>query len=151
MPKYYAHHIQRLMVTGNFALLAGVHPDEVDAWYLGIYVDAFDWVEITNTRGMSQFADGGIVGTKPYISSAAYLHKMGDHCSTCYYKHKEKTGERACPFNSLYWNFLDQHSDQLRSNHRMGMMYRVWDKMQPDVKAGLLEQAEKVLRGLEEL
>ena len=139
------------MVTGNFALLAGAHPDEVDQWYLGIYVDAFDWVEITNTRGMSQFADGGIVGTKPYISSAAYLHKMGDHCAGCYYDYKAKTGPRACPFNSLYWNFLDKHSHLLRSNRRMSMMYRVWDKMAPDARTGILERASEVLEKLDEL
>jgi deoxyribodipyrimidine photolyase-related protein len=89
----YAHHIQRLMVTGNFALLAGVHPDEVDAWYLGIYIDAIEWVEITNTRGMSQFADGGIVGTKPYVSSASYIDKMSHYCSSCNYDKKKKTGD----------------------------------------------------------
>ncbi|MEZ4740314.1 MAG: cryptochrome/photolyase family protein [Flavobacteriales bacterium] len=97
----YAHHIQRLMVTGNFALLAGVHPDEVDAWYLGIYIDAIEWVEIASTRGMSQFADGGIVGTKPYVSNSAYLNKMGHHCGTCFYDVKQRTGPKACPFNAL--------------------------------------------------
>ncbi|MEL6390504.1 MAG: cryptochrome/photolyase family protein [Bacteroidota bacterium] len=147
----YAHHIQRLMVTGNFALLAGIHPDEVDQWYLGIYVDAFQWVEITNTRGMSQFADGGIVGTKPYISSASYINKMGDHCKKCYYKHSVKTGDKACPFNSLYWNFLDRHRDRLSNNPRMGMMYRVWDKMDDSKQEELLIQADKYLTHLEEL
>ncbi|MEL6124165.1 MAG: cryptochrome/photolyase family protein, partial [Bacteroidota bacterium] len=145
------HHIQRLMVTGNFALLAGIHPDEVDQWYLGIYVDAFQWVEITNTRGMSQFADGGIVGTKPYISSASYINKMGDHCKKCYYKHSVKTGDKACPFNSLYWNFLDRHRDRLSNNPRMGMMYRVWDKMDDSKQEELLIQADKYLTHLEEL
>lgn len=147
----YAHHIQRLMVTGNFALLAGVHPDEVDAWYLGIYVDAFDWVEITNTRGMSQFADGGIVGTKPYISSASYLHKMGDHCGNCYYKHSQKTGPRSCPFNSLYWQFIDQHRDKLAGNPRMSMMYRVWEKMDAGQRTELLTRAAEVLENVETL
>lgn len=147
----YAHHIQRLMVTGNFALLSGVHPDEVDAWYLGIYIDAFDWVEITNTRGMSQYADGGIVGTKPYISSASYINKMGDHCKGCYYNHKEKLGELACPFNSLYWSFLATHRDLLASNPRMSMMYRVWDKMEGNIKTLILEQAEHYLDNIETL
>ena len=96
----YAHHIQRLMITGNFSLLAGIHPDEVDAWYLGIYIDAIEWVEITNTRGMSQFADGGIVGSKPYVSSAAYVAKMSNYCSTCPYNKAVKVGEKACPINS---------------------------------------------------
>jgi len=147
----YAHHIQRLMVTGNFALLAGVHPDEVDAWYLGIYIDAFDWVEITNTRGMSQFADGGIVGTKPYISSASYINKMGDHCKSCHYNHKEKLGENACPFNSLYWHFLAIHRDALASNPRMSMMYRVWDKMEGQMQTQILTKAAESLERLEDL
>jgi deoxyribodipyrimidine photolyase-related protein len=147
----YAHHIQRLMVTGNFALLAGVHPDEVDQWYLGIYLDALEWVQITNTRGMSQFADGGIVGTKPYVSSANYIHKMGDHCKGCYYDHKAKTGEKACPFNSLYWHFYDRHREKLEKNPRIGMIYRTWDRMDPEKKAALLQQAEEYLEGIEEL
>lgn len=147
----YAHHIQRLMVTGNFALLAGVHPDEVDAWYLGIYIDAIEWVEITNTRGMSQFADGGIVATKPYISSANYIHKMGDHCKGCHYDHKQRTGDRACPFNSLYWNFIDGHRDKLGNNPRMGMIYRVWDKISSEDQAVLINQADQYLNKIEEL
>ncbi len=147
----YAHHIQRLMITGNFALLAGVHPDEVDQWYLGIYIDAFDWVEITNTRGMSQFADGGIVGSKPYVSSAAYIHKMGNHCKTCHYKHKEKVGKDACPFNSLYWNFIDQHREKLEKNPRMTMMYRIWDKYNAETKSELLTKASQVIEDIEKL
>ncbi len=137
----YAHHIQRLMVTGNFALLLGVHPDEVDAWYLGIYMDAIEWVEITNTRGMSQFADGGIVGTKPYVSSANYIDKMSDYCQNCHYNKKAKYGERACPFNSLYWDFYDRHADRLERNPRIGMMYRTWAKLPPDERARILAQA----------
>lgn len=147
----YAHHIQRLMITGNFALLAGVHPDEVDAWYLGIYIDAIEWVEITNTRGMSQFADGGIVGTKPYVSSATYIDKMSHYCGSCYYSKSIKVGERACPFNSLYWNFYDQHEDKLSKNPRIGMMYNVWRKMKPEDKAALLEQAQYYLEHIDEL
>lgn len=147
----YAHHIQRLMITGNFALLAGVHPDEVDAWYLGIYIDALEWVEITNTRGMSQFADGGIVGTKPYVSSASYIHKMSSYCSGCYYDKAKKAGEKACPFNSLYWNFYDKHENKLAKNPRIGMMYTVWQKMQPQAKTELLKQAEYYLAHINEL
>ncbi len=147
----YAHHIQRLMITGNFALLAGVHPDEVDAWYLGIYMDAIEWVEITNTRGMSQFADGGIVGTKPYVSSATYIHKMSSYCTGCFYDKVKKTGEKACPFNSLYWNFYDKHETKLAKNPRIGMMYYVWRKMQPMAKTELLEQAEYYLSHINEL
>ncbi|HKK88799.1 MAG TPA: cryptochrome/photolyase family protein [Saprospiraceae bacterium] len=147
----YAHHIQRLMITGNFALLTGVEPSAVDRWYLGIYIDAFEWVEITNTRGMSQYADGGIVGTKPYVSSASYVHKMGDHCKHCHYDHRKKTGEGACPFNSLYWHFLDRHREKLESNRRMAMMYRVWDKYSDDKKDELRNQAETYLSQIDQL
>ncbi|MEO1259704.1 MAG: cryptochrome/photolyase family protein [Bacteroidota bacterium] len=147
----YAHHIQRLMVTGNFALLAGIHPDEVDAWYLGIYIDAIEWVEITNTRGMSQFADGGIVGTKPYCSSANYIDKMSHYCKGCFYNKKEKTGERACPFNSLYWNFYDRNRDKLEKNPRIGMAYRLWNKMDSGKKEGILKRAQEVLERIDDL
>ncbi|MDN3677536.1 cryptochrome/photolyase family protein [Flavobacterium paronense] len=147
----YAHHIQRLMITGNFALLAGIHPDELDEWYLGIYIDAIEWVEITNTRGMSQFADGGIVGTKPYVSSAAYIDKMSNYCGSCFYKKDLKTGEKACPFNSLYWNFYDRNEDKLSKNPRIGMMYNVWRKMKPETKTALLEQADYYLKNINEL
>jgi deoxyribodipyrimidine photolyase-related protein len=147
----YAHHIQRLMITGNFALLSGVHPDEVDKWYLGIYIDALDWVEITNTRGMSQFADGGIVGTKPYVSSATYIDKMSHYCGGCFYKKSVKTGDKACPFNSLYWNFYDQHKDKLAKNPRIGMMYNVWNRMEPKAKSDLLQQAQYYLEHINEL
>lgn len=147
----YAHHIQRLMITGNFALLAGVHPDEIDAWYLGIYIDAIEWVEITNTRGMSQFADGGIVGTKPYVSSASYIDKMSHYCGSCFYKKEVKTGDKACPFNSLYWNFYDKNEDKLGKNPRIGMMYNVWRKMKPEAQTALLEQADYYLKNINEL
>ncbi len=147
----YAHHIQRLMITGNFGLLAGIHPDEMDSWYLGIYIDAIEWVEITNTRGMSQFADGGIVGTKPYVSSASYIDKMSNYCGSCYYKKAIKTGDKACPFNSLYWNFYDKNEDKLGKNPRIGMMYNVWRKMQPEAKTALLEQADYYLKNINEL
>ena len=145
----YAHHIQRLMVTGNFALLAGIDPDEVDRWYLGIYIDAIEWVEITNTRGMSQFADGGIVGTKPYVSSANYIKKQGNYCSTCIYQADKKTGEGSCPFNSLYWHFHARNRALLEKNPRIGMVYRTWDKM--GNKQELIDQAEYYLERLEEL
>ena len=151
LDKAYAHHIQRLMVTGNFALLAGVDPDKVDQWYLGIYIDAIEWVEITNTRGMSQFADGGVVGTKPYVSSANYINKMSNYCKGCHYDHKSKTGEKACPFNSLYWHFYNRHRDLLERNPRIGMMYRVWDKMANTDQKALLAQAEYYMGRLDEL
>jgi deoxyribodipyrimidine photolyase-related protein len=147
----YAHHIQRLMVTGNFLLLAGIDPAAVDEWYLGIYIDAIQWVEITNTRGMSQFADGGIVGTKPYVSSANYINKMGDYCRNCAYQHSKKTGDDACPFNSLYWHFYDRNRELLEKNPRIGMMYRTWDRMQEDKKKQILKQAEIYLDNLNNL
>ncbi len=145
----YAHHIQRLMVTGNFALLAGIDPAALDVWYLGIYIDAIEWVEITNTRGMSQFADGGIVGTKPYVSSANYIQKMSNYCGQCAYDAKKKTGHGACPFNSLYWNFYEVNRSKLEKNPRIGMAYRTLDKM-PN-KQELLAQAAEYLDKIETL
>jgi len=147
----YAHHIQRLMLTGNFALLAGCHPDAVDRWYLGIYVDAFEWVQLPNTRGMSQFADGGIVGSKPYAGSAAYIHRQSDYCNGCHYRHALRHGERACPFNSLYWHFHVRHEPLLGRNPRLGMTYRSWLKMAADERAATLAQAEHYLAQLDAL
>lgn len=144
----YAHHIQRLMVTGNFALLAGIDPNALDQWYLGIYIDAIDWVEITNTRGMSQYADGGKVGTKPYVSSANYLHKMSNHCKSCVYDHKKRHGHKACPFNSLYWHFYDRHESLLRQNPRIGFAYRTLSKMTDQERIATLQQAEKYLESI---
>lgn len=147
----YAHHIQRLMITGNFALLSGIDPDEVDKWYLGVYVDAIEWVEITNTRGMSQFADGGIVGTKPYVSSANYIDKMSDYCQNCHYVKSKRTGDKACPFNSLFWNFYDQHRDKLEKNPRIGFVYRNLDKMTAETKSSILDQAKSYLDEVDSL
>ncbi len=147
----YAHHIQRLMITGNFAALAGIDPDSVDAWYLGIYIDAIEWVEITNTRGMSQFADGGIIGTKPYVASANYVNKMGDYCTGCYYDKNEKLGDSACPFNSLYWHFHARNRDKLEKNPRIGMVYRVLDKMDTEQLTEVLNQADRNLARIEQL
>lgn len=147
----YAHHIQRLMVTGNFALLAGVHPDHVDEWYLGIYIDALHWVELPNTRGMSQFADGGVVASKPYVSSGNYINKMGDHCAHCHYDVKKRTGERACPFNALYWHFMHRHQARLERNPRIGMVYRSWARMEPGKREALLQHAEHLLESLDTL
>lgn len=147
----YAHHIQRLMVTGNFALLAGISPDEIDDWYLGIYIDAIEWVELPNTRGMSQYADGGLLATKPYVSSANYIHKMSHYCGDCYYQHSKKTGEKACPFNSLYWHFIHRHEQQFSGNHRMSMMYAVWHKKTSEEQQQLLQQAQDYLDNIETL
>lgn len=147
----YAHHIQRLMITGNFALLAGINPDDVDFWYLGIYIDAIQWVEITNTRGMSQFADGGITGSKPYTASANYIHKQSNYCDNCHYDRSKRIGDHACPFNSLYWDFHDRHRDKLQHNPRLSMVYRLWDKMNPQNREAILLRANYCLEHLEEL
>ena len=147
----YAHHIQRLMITGNFALILGAHPDEVDAWYLGVYIDAIEWVEITNTRGMSQRADGGLIATKPYCSSANYVNKMSDYCKSCHYNYKKKVGEKACPFNSLYWDFLDRHREKFSNNFRMAFMYRTWDKKGGEEKEEILKRAAHVKEHINEL
>lgn len=147
----YAHHIQRLMVTGNFALLSGINPDEVDFWYLSIYIDAIEWVEITNTRGMSQYADGGIIGSKPYTSSANYIHKMSNYCDSCKYDRKSKADVNSCPFNSLYWNFHDMHREKLQHNPRLNLVYRSWDKLAPDIKTAVIKRAQYCLEHIDEL
>lgn len=144
----YAHHIKRLMVIGNFSLLAQLHPDEVDAWYLGVYIDAIEWVEMPNTRGMSQYADGGIVATKPYVSSGSYINKMSNYCSSCHYNVKEKLGEKACPFNSLYWHFLDEKKQHFINNQRMSMMLALLRKMKPEELAATKEKAISILENM---
>ena len=145
----YAHHIQRLMVTGNFALLAGVNPAAVHDWYLSVYIDAFEWVEAPNTIGMSQFADGGVVGSKPYVSSGAYIDRMSDYCGDCAYSVKDKVGANACPFNLLYWHFLIRHRDRFKSNPRMGQMYYTWDKMEDTHRDRVLLEADRFLNRLQ--
>jgi deoxyribodipyrimidine photolyase-related protein len=147
----YAHHIQRLMLTGNFALLVGVDPDEVDQWYLGIYIDAIEWVEITNTRGMSQYADGGIVASKPYVSSANYINKMSNYCRDCYYDRNKRHGKTACPFNSLYWNFFLQHHGLLANNMRTKMAYVNLNKMTSQERLNIKKQASKYLYQIDQL
>ena len=141
----YAHHIQRLMITGNFALLAQVHPDVVDQWYLGVYADAVEWVQMPNTRGMSQWADGGIVATKPYVSAAAYIHKMSNYCGDCKYDKKKRVGDDACPFNSLYWNFLDDKKEHFAKNNRMAMMLRLLEKIPAADLAEIKKRAYKII------
>ena len=138
----YAHHIQRLMITGNFCLLAGIEPKEVDDWYLGIYIDAIEWVEMPNTRGMCQYADGGIVASKPYTASGAYVNRMSDYCRSCHYDVKLKTGDKACPMNSLYWHFFHRHRRRLKKIPRIGMMLRTWDRMEKREQSRILQQAD---------
>ena len=147
----YAHHIQRLMVTGNFCLLAGIRPDEVDEWYLGVYIDAIEWVEMPNTRGMSQFADGGIVASKPYAAGGNYINTMSDYCSACGYDVKDKTTEKACPFNCLYWHFMVRHRDTLASNPRIGMVFSNWDRQSPQQQEAILRRAQWCLENMEDL
>ncbi|PWE18021.1 cryptochrome/photolyase family protein [Marinicauda salina] len=139
----YAHHIQRLMVTGNFALLAGVDPAEVNAWYLAVYADAYEWVEAPNTHGMALYADGGLMATKPYAAGGAYIDRMSNHCAGCAYSVKAKTGETACPFNYLYWNFLIENEDRLRDNHRLGMIYNTLDRMSAEKRSAVRADARR--------
>ena len=147
----YAHHIQRLMITGNFCLLTGIAPDEVDEWYLGIYVDAIEWVELPNTRGMSQYADGGLLGSKAYAASGNYVNKMSDYCDHCDYKVKQKTGDKACPINSLYWHFMVQHQQTFSQNPRQAMVYKNWQKQSQQQQQAVLQQAQAYLDKIEDL
>lgn len=141
----YAHHIQRLMVTGNFALLSGIHPDEINDWYLVVYADAYEWVELPNVTGMAIFADGGIMASKPYAASANYINKMSDYCKSCRYSHTKRTGEGACPFNFLYWDFLARNKDRLSGNGRMGLVYKNLQKKDPLELSDMREQASQFL------
>ena len=147
----YAHHIQRLMISGNFCLLSGIDPAQVDAWYLGVYVDAIEWVEMPNTRGMSQFADGGLIATKPYCAGGNYINKMSDYCKHCHYDVRQKASDSACPFNSLYWAFMIRHRAQLATNPRIGMIYRNWDRQDAETQEATLSRANWCLQHLDEL
>ena len=144
----YAHHIQRLMVTGNFALLAGLDPKQVEEWYLLVYADAFEWVELPNTHGMALFADGGVMASKPYAASGAYIDRMSDYCDRCSFKPEVKLGPKACPFNYLYWDFLMRNEGQLKRNPRMAMPYRTLAKMEEGRKAEIAREAKAFLEGL---
>lgn len=141
----YAHHIQRLMVLGNFALLAGISPAEVNEWFLIVYADAYEWVELPNVSGMILFADGGYLASKPYAAGGSYINKMSNYCKTCAYSVTTKTGPKACPFNYLYWDFLSRNRDKLISNHRMGMMYKTYDRMDEDKKKAIAEDSQHFL------
>jgi len=144
----YAHHIQRLMVLGNFALLAGVAPPQVNEWYLIVYADAYEWVELPNVSGMVLFADGGYLASKPYAAGGAYINRMSNYCKHCHYNVAKKNGEGACPFNYLYWDFLIRNRAKLQDNARMGMMYRSLDRMAPAKIDAITDDASRFLATL---
>jgi deoxyribodipyrimidine photolyase-related protein len=144
----YAHHIQRLMVTGNFAMLAGIDPRAVHQWYLAVYLDAYEWVELPNTLGMSQYADGGVLASKPYAASGRYIDKMSDYCANCRFDVKKKTGPDACPFNALYWDFIARNRSKLGNNPRMAMIFATWDRMSGSDQGELRRAAEQLLESL---
>jgi deoxyribodipyrimidine photolyase-related protein len=142
------------MVIGNFALLAGLNPKELHHWYLGVYIDAFEWVELPNTVGMSQFADGGLLATKPYVSSAAYIDRMSDYCKGCQYDKKlreDTPTKQACPFNALYWDFHVKHADKLSANPRIGMVYQQLKRMDASKIVALQTQAASLRSRLDSL
>ena len=147
----YAHHIQRLMVIGNFTLLNGISPNQVNEWYLSIYADAFEWVQLPNTHGMVLFADAGLVASKPYAASGNYIHKMSNYCQHCHYNVKTKTDHDSCPFNSLYWDFLHRNRVFFSSNPRMTMMYKQWDKLELSEQNRILKRASHLQNQIEEL
>ena len=141
----YAHHIQRLMITGNFALLAGLSPAEVNEWYLLVYADAYEWVELPNTHGMALHADGGLMASKPYAASGNYISKMSDYCDRCAYDVKRRTGEKACPFNFLYWDFIDRHEAQFRNNPRMAVICKSLNRMSVSEREAIRAEAAEFL------
>ncbi len=145
----YAHHIQRLMVTGNFALLAGIEPRQISDWYLAVYMDAFEWVELPNVLGMVMHADGGYLGSKPYCASGQYIKRMSDYCGSCAYKVAESTGARACPFNALYWHFLIRHREQLGGNPRLALTYKNLERMPEARREALWAWGEQLLARLD--
>ena len=138
----YAHHIQRLMVTGLYALVSGTHPWEIHSWYMGLFVDAYDWVTLPNTVGMSQFADGGVVATKPYIASGRYVDRMSNYCSNCRFKPEASTGENACPITTLYWSFLIEHEESLATNRRMRFQVANLRRKSPEERSAILQQRD---------
>ena len=146
----YAHHIQRLMVLGNFALLAGIAPKYVNEWFLIVYADAYEWVELPNVSGMALFADGGYLASKPYAAGGSYINKMSDYCKHCSYKVTKKHGPDACPFNYLYWDFLDRNRAKLAGNHRIGMMYRTFDRMGEEKQKAIRDDSARFFRAIDD-
>ena len=144
----YGHHIQRLMVIGNFALLAGLDVEAVCEWYLAVYVDAFEWVELPNTLGMALHADGGIMASKPYAASGKYIARQGNHCAQCRYSPQKTTGANACPYNSLYWRFIDRHLDKLERNGRMGLILNNWKKRSESDKRAIVDWGDRTLEAV---
>ncbi|MEO1312161.1 MAG: cryptochrome/photolyase family protein, partial [Pseudomonadota bacterium] len=142
MENAYAHHIQRLMVLGNYAMLAGVAPREIQDWFLTVYADAYEWVELPNVHGMAVFADGGVMASKPYAASGAYISRMSDHCKSCRYDPKQKVGDEACPFTTLFWDFLSRNRQRLEAIPRMGMMYRNLDRISDADRRKIKSQAD---------
>jgi deoxyribodipyrimidine photolyase-related protein len=145
----YAHHIQRLMVIGNFSLLAGLSPDEVNEWFWIVYADAYQWVELPNVSGMILFADGGLLASKPYAASGAYINRMSDYCKDCRYKISKKNGPEACPFNYLYWDFLDRNRNKLEGNPRLGMPYRTLKKMKAEKLNQVRSDSKRFFKALD--
>jgi deoxyribodipyrimidine photolyase-related protein len=145
----YNHHIQRLMTLSNYANLIGVEPEALNHWFNSMYVDSFDWVVTPNVVGMGLYADGGLMSSKPYISSAAYIHKMSNYCTTCKYDPLIKTGEKACPFNLLYWDFIDRHQDVLKENHRMSMMTHKLKDIKEDTLKEIKRQSKRYIETLQ--
>ena len=136
------------MILGNFALLVGIHPDQMNEWYHIVYADAYHWVELPNVSGMILFADGGLLASKPYASGGGYIKKMSNYCDGCRFKVQNKTGDEACPFNYLYWNFLAQNREKLGRNRRLTMMYKVYDRMSDEKKKAIFSDSEHFLKKL---
>jgi deoxyribodipyrimidine photolyase-related protein len=147
----YAHHIQRLMITGNFALLAGIEPQQVCDWYLAVYVDAVEWVELPNTAGMALFANGGRFTTKPYIASGAYVKRMSNYCKGCRYDPSKRVGDDACPMTTLYWSFLDRHSTELGKNPRAALMMKNFERIEASELQLIRDHSKKLLNNLDQV
>lgn len=146
----YAHHIQRLMVTGLFALLYGVRPRQVHEWYMAMFVDSVEWVTLPNTVGMSQWADGGIVGTKPYVATGQYIRRMSNYCAHCRFNPASAVGDEACPFTTLYWAFLMRYQERLGDNRRMAFQLANLRRKPVAERRAITEEAERILRSIQE-